>query len=352
MLRRQSSATIHREDPTSETQLYQPSFPLSVLQRLKRLAKNVDHDEVEIPVDIPLQDQPNTVTMEPDNQSSAAPVDVQTPVTTLEPVPSVSTWTVQDDETTTANSTLERQETVLPNRTDERTTASVLAGRLLYHTTEIDQHDTNVTMNSTEFLTTESNASSEKNVTNPEISLLNLADVPQSNESQSSFLSKEGERLTTATPLFTESETTTVLVDGTTEFDNRTDENGTHDWNFVSLNESSTASILQTDATSINQTLDEDATSNNLTVKMTDVSDTSLNETVKDFNETSSFPSSWKSVSIPVCDQSCQCSMECPYGFEILNDTCQCNPPCLVSDSNETYLIHRWICELELSVFR
>jgi hypothetical protein len=147
--------------------------------------------------------------------------------------------------------------------------------------------------------------------------------------------------LHTSTPLFTDSESTTVLVDGTTEFDNSTNADETHDWNFVSLddsvtltasNESSATSILQTDTTSINQTLDEDITSNNLTVKMTDVSETSLNDTLKDSNDTSSIPPSWKSISIPVCDQSCQCSMECPYGFEVLNETCQCNPPCQVSN--------------------
>jgi hypothetical protein len=33
----------------------------------------------------------------------------------------------------------------------------------------------------------------------------------------------------------------------------------------------------------------------------------------------------------PICDLSCQCSKKCLYGFEILNDTCQCDPPCKVS---------------------
>jgi hypothetical protein len=39
-----------------------------------------------------------------------------------------------------------------------------------------------------------------------------------------------------------------------------------------------------------------------------------------------------KSVSIPICDYACQCLKECPYGFEIFNETCLCNPPCEVSD--------------------
>ena len=328
VLRRQSSTIIHREDPTSETLLY---------ERLKRSAKNEDHDEVEIPVDSVLQDQPNTGTVEPDSQSSTTLVDGQSTVLqsiTIEPAHSMSTWHVRDDETTSVNSTFVQQETDMLNQTDERTTASVVDGRLLYPTTEIDQHDADVLVNSTQFVITESNSSSERNGTSPEISLLNLADVPQANESQSSFSSTEDERLRTATPQFTDSE-------ATTEFDNHTDENGTNSWHFVSLNDSTTfaanndssnLSILQTDVTSVNQTLDEDTASSNLTVKMADVSDTSVNEIIKDANETSSLPSSWTSTSIPVCDQSCQCSMECPYGFEILNDTCQCNPPCQVSD--------------------
>jgi hypothetical protein len=37
-------------------------------------------------------------------------------------------------------------------------------------------------------------------------------------------------------------------------------------------------------------------------------------------------------IAEPVCDRSCQCSKECPYGFELINDTCKCDPPCKVSD--------------------
>ncbi len=39
-----------------------------------------------------------------------------------------------------------------------------------------------------------------------------------------------------------------------------------------------------------------------------------------------------KSISIPICDHTCQCLKECLYGFEILNETCLCNPPCKVSN--------------------
>jgi hypothetical protein len=58
--------------------------------------------------------------------------------------------------------------------------------------------------------------------------------------------------------------------------------------------------------------------------------DININETNLNSNETSILSS--KSISIPICDHSCQCLKECPYGFEILNDTCLCNPPCKVSN--------------------
>ncbi|CAF1004858.1 unnamed protein product [Adineta ricciae] len=35
-----------------------------------------------------------------------------------------------------------------------------------------------------------------------------------------------------------------------------------------------------------------------------------------------------KEAATPLCDSSCQCLKECLYGFEILNDTCLCTPPC------------------------
>lgn len=37
-----------------------------------------------------------------------------------------------------------------------------------------------------------------------------------------------------------------------------------------------------------------------------------------------------RSTIIPTCDHSCECAKECPYGFEITNDTCLCDPPCKV----------------------
>ena len=62
---------------------------------------------------------------------------------------------------------------------------------------------------------------------------------------------------------------------------------------------------------------------NDLAVKTIAVADMNQNETV--MIDVESIPSS-----TVICDQSCQCSKACPYGFVIFNDTCECNPPCQV----------------------
>ncbi len=54
----------------------------------------------------------------------------------------------------------------------------------------------------------------------------------------------------------------------------------------------------------------------------------------------------------PICDQSCQCFKKCPYGFEINNDTCQCNPPCKVSSNRKDFFsFDNFLLEIELSMF-
>ena len=39
-----------------------------------------------------------------------------------------------------------------------------------------------------------------------------------------------------------------------------------------------------------------------------------------------------KTTTKPIRDVSCQCSKECLYGFEIIDNKCQCDPPCKVSN--------------------
>ncbi len=88
-----------------------------------------------------------------------------------------------------------------------------------------------------------------------------------------------------------------------------------------------------------NSTMPSDAVGNKTEVtdqqidSITTVSDLTQNETstaVDDNNEysnetTDSLPEK------PICDESCQCLRKCPYGFEIVNNICQCDPPCAVS---------------------
>ena len=59
--------------------------------------------------------------------------------------------------------------------------------------------------------------------------------------------------------------------------------------------------------------------------------DIHINETEIIANATDIPIESSTSTAVPICDRSCECAKECPYGFEIDNDTCLCDPPCKVS---------------------
>ena len=86
----------------------------------------------------------------------------------------------------------------------------------------------------------------------------------------------------------------------------------------------------------MNGTTDENQTSIDSETKYTPtITDEEINNTTMVMgedeysNETISLVT--KTIEKPVCDLSCQCSTKCPYGFEILNDICECDPPCKVS---------------------
>jgi hypothetical protein len=125
---------------------------------------------------------------------------------------------------------------------------------------------------------------------------------------------------------------TTILSDYTSESYNATEDNHTDAWGL--LFNDKTETILYNDSliatTSSSNMSQKDAI---ITDQETYINDTEIIiiETNQNSNETSIL--SPKSIPIPVCDSSCQCSKECPYGFEIVNDTCLCDPPCEVSDS-------------------
>ncbi|CAF4399134.1 unnamed protein product [Rotaria socialis] len=59
-------------------------------------------------------------------------------------------------------------------------------------------------------------------------------------------------------------------------------------------------------------------TENDASTMITDQDEYS-NETINSLPQT---------TATPICDFSCQCSKQCPYGFEVMDDKCQCDPPC------------------------
>lgn len=109
----------------------------------------------------------------------------------------------------------------------------------------------------------------------------------------------------------------------TTMTHNLTDSNQTYEWDLlfndktetISLNDSSTI------ATNNEHTLDSNITYQELHMFSREI-------IIDEDNET--FIASLKPMNISICDLSCQCLRQCPYGFEMVNDTCLCNSSCQV----------------------
>ena len=95
-----------------------------------------------------------------------------------------------------------------------------------------------------------------------------------------------------------------------------------------------TSTVISDTIPSVTEVTDEGTgeTTTVLDVTQNDTS-ASVDEEEEYSNETTS--SSPTKPAKPICDQSCQCSKKCPYGFEIINETCQCDPPCKVSLQNK-----------------
>jgi len=112
--------------------------------------------------------------------------------------------------------------------------------------------------------------------------------------------------------------------------------------------------VRQSDTTSIQEGIDDttiksDTTKNDIEVTDKEIVDTTMisdvtqgetsaisNDEEEYSNETISFEST--TTAKPVCDRSCQCLKKCPYGFEIVKDVCQCDPPCKVSPKKKLSL--------------
>jgi hypothetical protein len=92
-------------------------------------------------------------------------------------------------------------------------------------------------------------------------------------------------------------------------------------------NPSTVLDVTQSDTTSIQEGIDDVTQSETSAIS---------NDEDEYSNETISFVST--TTAKPVCDRSCQCLKECPYGFEIVKNACQCNPPCNVSPKEKPFL--------------
>ena len=78
-----------------------------------------------------------------------------------------------------------------------------------------------------------------------------------------------------------------------------------------------------------------------------------IDQTAEDesFNDTTDVSIPARPV-VPVCDLSCQCAKQCPYGFEIIDKECQCDPPCkVIKIRNHRHRISYKCSHLELSMF-
>ncbi|CAF1217438.1 unnamed protein product [Rotaria magnacalcarata] len=108
--------------------------------------------------------------------------------------------------------------------------------------------------------------------------------------------------------------TSTIPLDDTTMSYNATDNNQTQEWGLLFNDKTETMSYNDSSAST---TSDEFAINSNEII---------INTKKLFVNESSIL--SLQSINISICDRSCQCLKQCPYGFAILNDTCLCDSPC------------------------
>jgi len=214
---------------------------------------------------------------------------------------------IPSNENTTIKYPLLRQDLTELNQTDDQTTISIID--------KVLQDDkTNITFSST---------ISETLATN--MTDINPVVINDKNESITDRIDNQTNEV--------ESSSVPIILKQITDhiepmFSNATEDNQTNGWG-LSLNDSfpitiSNESIINSNISQKDAiiTIDQEISMNDTGII--------LIETIQNSTE-SSFVWS-KSSTIPICDSSCLCSKECPYGFEILNDTCLCDPPCKVSN--------------------
>ena len=290
-----------------------PQLPL--LKRLRRWTINGDNDEVEIP----LNDSVLSVNNSDDNSSVTETVDFQIHMTTAE---------IQSDENTTMKYPLLRLDLTELN---DQTTMSIIDEVL---------QDNKTNTNNTPVSSTVFNEVININSTMSETFVANITDIDQvvitdKNESITDNLSTGFESSSSSVAIIlkqitdqVEPASTIIPSDHTTMSYNATEDNQTNGWGLLFNDKTETISF--NDLSTI--TLDNETISNsNISQKDAIIivnQEIPVNDTGMIIIEESPILSS----TIPICDFTCLCSKECPYGFEILNDTCLCNPPCKVSD--------------------
>lgn len=155
------------------------------------------------------------------------------------------------------------------------------------------------------------------------------------------------------TPLPTsELDTAIILMDFTTKFPPIT----TTDYENETLNETETTTASYYTTTILQDNITETTiflnTTQNITTATTDyeienttvisyVTSTNIIEENEYSNDTNEFLPVTEAE--PICDLTCQCTKECPYGFQFINDTCECDPLCKVRQQAHEIFMFRSI---------
>ncbi|CAF1055071.1 unnamed protein product [Rotaria sp. Silwood1] len=312
----QNKTFDHRNSPIINSEYSKSksiNAQLPLIKRHKRWKKNTDNDELEIAIDklfIPVN---NSIDISSSNSFQF----------------NMTTFEVYSDENTTMNYSLLRQNSTEINQTDDHISMSIIENVL-----QDNKTDTNDTIFSPKMF----NELIYIDSIDSKTFITNITDIYQiitndKNESITDEINNlPNEFQSSSLPIIfnqtideVESTTASIHLDYTTISYTTTDNNQTYEWGLlfndktetIPSNDSST--IATNNEFTINSNIiDQDMNINNTNIIIDDIN--------QNFNETSFL--SLKSINMSICDRSCQCIKQCPYGFEILNDTCRCNPPC------------------------
>ncbi|UJR15630.1 hypothetical protein I4U23_002567 [Adineta vaga] len=143
----------------------------------------------------------------------------------------------------------------------------------------------------------------------------------------------------TSPTLTSELDTAIILLDYTTKYPPIT----STEYNNETLNETETTTIgdyittIRDEAMNITDvtTIIVNTTENQTTIYEQEIDNTTMifdttSTNITDENEYSNETTSLilETTEEPICDLSCQCTKQCPYGFDFINETCECHPPC------------------------